>query len=217
VTLIKLDYGDGVSSTRLLVLGGVRIMQPVHGYDVRRELLSWGVKDWMNIQPGSIYSALKTLEKDGLIAVKHRAPGHGGPDRTLYVLTVEGEKVFTSLLRAAWWRVENPFEPLLPAMSLMEFLPRDELIAAVGSRIGQLEGQATELRFLRASIADGATGADGAIPEHVREILDFTVGRIKAELTWSKGFVARLRDGVYVFVDEAGFDDRYARPKPLDP
>ena len=28
-----------MSSTRLLVLGAVRIFQPVHGYDVRRELL----------------------------------------------------------------------------------------------------------------------------------------------------------------------------------
>ncbi|MEO5900054.1 MAG: PadR family transcriptional regulator [Ilumatobacteraceae bacterium] len=201
-----------MSSTRLLVLGAVKIMQPVHGYDVRRELISWGVKEWMATQPGSIYSALKTLEKDALISVALRPPGQGRPEKTLYELTVEGEKVFQSMLRAAWWRVENPVEPLLPAMSLMEFMSRDELIAAVGSRIAQLDGQIAELRFMRATIADGATGADGGVPEHVREILDFTVGRLKAELVWSKGFVGRLRDGAYVFSDEGAFADRYVLP-----
>ena len=43
-----------MSSTRLLVLGVVRIFQPVHGYDVRRELLSWRVDQWANVAPGSI-------------------------------------------------------------------------------------------------------------------------------------------------------------------
>ena len=65
--LLKLEYRQDVSATRLLVLGVVRIMQPVHGYDVRRELLSWGVEESANIKPGSIYSALKVLHKDGLI------------------------------------------------------------------------------------------------------------------------------------------------------
>ena len=53
-----------MSSTRLLVLGVVRIFQPVHGYDVRRELLSWRVDQWANVAPGSIYNALKTLTKE---------------------------------------------------------------------------------------------------------------------------------------------------------
>ena len=53
--------------TRLLVLGAVRFMQPTYGYDVRRELLSWGVEEWANIKPASIYSALRTLNKDGFI------------------------------------------------------------------------------------------------------------------------------------------------------
>lgn len=58
-----------MSSTRLLVLGAVRILQPVHGYDVRRELLSWRAERWANVAPGSVYSALKTLERDLLIEV----------------------------------------------------------------------------------------------------------------------------------------------------
>ena len=38
-----------MSATRLLVLGVVRIFQPVHGYFVRRELLSWRAESWAAI------------------------------------------------------------------------------------------------------------------------------------------------------------------------
>ena len=48
------------STTRLLVLGVVKLFQPVHGYEVRRELLSWRAQEWASVQPGSIYNALKS-------------------------------------------------------------------------------------------------------------------------------------------------------------
>jgi hypothetical protein len=50
-----------MSSTRLLVLGAVRILEPVHGCFVRRELLTWRVEQWATINAGSIYNALGTL------------------------------------------------------------------------------------------------------------------------------------------------------------
>jgi DNA-binding PadR family transcriptional regulator len=56
-----------LAPTRLLVLSVVRLLQPVHGYDVRRELLSWRADEWASVPPGSVYGALKTLERDGWI------------------------------------------------------------------------------------------------------------------------------------------------------
>jgi len=191
-----------MSATRLLVLGVVRFAQPVHGYDVRRELVSWRLDEFTNSRPGSVYSALKTLEKDGLIAVNGVEQEQGRPERTEYVLTPEGESEFQILLRSSWWRVQRGTEPLIPALCMMLGMPREELVAAVGSRISQLAGQVDELRFFRAAIADGATGANGEVPEHVREILDFAAARTKAEIEWSRGFLKRLREGAYVFEDE---------------
>ncbi|NHC45157.1 PadR family transcriptional regulator [Motilibacter aurantiacus] len=193
-----------MSSTRLLVLGVVRFLQPVHGYDVRRELVSWRLEEWANVKAGSVYSALRTLEKDGLLQVTDRVQGEGRPERTEYVLTAEGEKEYFVLLREAWWTVRRPAEPLIPALTLMTSLPRNELVSAVRARIAQLEGQADELRFFRASIQDGATGADGQVPEHVREILDFAVSRVRGELDWSRAFVRHLRAGHYAFAGEEG-------------
>src|SRR4029078_1909653 len=124
-----------MSATRLLVLGVVRILQPAHGYDVRRELMSWQLEDWMNIQPGSIYSALKTLERDGHIAVTAHQPSKGRPDRTEYVITTEGEKELQALLRKAWCTLDAGTSPLVPALCLMPFMDRTELIAALQSRV----------------------------------------------------------------------------------
>lgn len=192
-----------MSATRLLVLGAVRVMQPVHGYDVRRELISWHVEESANIKPGSIYSALKTLAKDGLIEASTGDPDK--PERTPYVLTGEGEKEFQTLLRSAWWRVDHPTEPLTPALCLMPFMARDELVAALQSRLAQLAASLDESRFLRATITDGATGEDGGIPEHVREIVDFVTARTKAEVAWTKELVKRLKDGTYTFAGEEGW------------
>ena len=194
-----------MSATRLLVLGAIRIMQPVHGYEVRRELLSWRLEDHANVKPGSIYGAMRTLERDGLIAVHAREGDDGRPERTTYVLTGEGEKEFHLLLRETWWTLREPAEPLVPALCLMAFLPRDELVRALQARIGALNGQLDALSFQRATIRDGATGRDGAIPEHVREILDFFAARMRGELEWTRELQRRLRDGAYRFTGEEGF------------
>src|SRR6476646_9117395 len=106
-------------------------MQPVHGYEVRRELLTWRLEELANVKPGSIYSAIRTLEKDGCMAVDAQESGDRRPERTTYVLTGEGEKEFQLLLRQYWWTVTEAPEPLVPALCLMLFLPREELVAAL--------------------------------------------------------------------------------------
>ena len=53
------------TETRLLLLGAVALFEPVNGYQIRRELLSWQVESWANIRPGSIYNGLATLTQRG--------------------------------------------------------------------------------------------------------------------------------------------------------
>lgn len=173
----------------------------MHGYQVRRELISWRLEERANVKPGSIYGALRTLERDGAIAVHAREADSHRPDRTTYVITTEGEKEFQLLLREAWWTVKPPMEPLIPALTLMPFLPREELVRALAARIAGLEAQIEAVGFMRATIKDGARGEDGAIPEHVREICDFITARDRGELEWARECQRRLRAGVYPGID----------------
>jgi DNA-binding PadR family transcriptional regulator len=129
-----------MSTTRMLVLGVVRLFQPVHGYDVRRELVSWHVDEWASIAPGSIYNALKSLAKEGLIAVAGTGQVGARPERTTYELTPRGEQELSELVRDSWWTVKMPIDPLVAALSLLSFMDRKEAIAAIEARAATIKG-----------------------------------------------------------------------------
>src|SRR5688572_18129181 len=60
-------HSQSVSNTRLMIMGLISYLQPVHGYDIRKELASWNVESWADVQPGSIYHALRRLTDEGLL------------------------------------------------------------------------------------------------------------------------------------------------------
>src|SRR3954466_4119204 len=180
-----------MSSTRLLVLGAVRIFQPVHGYDVRRELLSWRVDKWANVAAGSIYNALKTLTKEKFLKVVDTGQIGGRPERTQYSLTADGEKEYQALLRATWWKVAPPLDELMPALCFMPSLNAAELTAALEHRISALEGALKHLEFSRKEIHPPET------PEHVKELYDRMHAILNAEIPWAKTLIGRLGRGAY--------------------
>ena len=184
-----------MSSTRLLVLGVVRIFQPVHGYDVRRELLSWRVDQWANVAPGSIYNALKTLTKEKFLKVTGTGQVGGRPERTQYSLTADGEREFQALLRATWWRVLPPLDDLMPALCFMPTLKQEELVAALEHRIASLEGAIKHLEFSRDEIKPPDP------PEHVKELYDRMRTLLAAEIPWARTLIDRLGRGVYELGD----------------
>jgi DNA-binding PadR family transcriptional regulator len=184
------------STTRLLVLGVVKLFQPVHGYEVRRELLSWRAQEWASVQPGSIYNALKTLTRDGLLEVASTDQVGGRPERTTYRLTRAGEEEFHTLLREEWWTVRPPVDPLMAAMSFLTEMPRAEAIAALEHRIAQIHGMGRHLEFA----IEAHDGKES--PYHVREMMRLMNARITAEIAWSQQFLGRLRNHEYSTADD---------------
>lgn len=187
-----------MSTTRLLLLGVVRIFQPAYGYQLRRELLTWNVQVWANINPGSIYTGLRTLAKHGYLQ-EIAADAGNKPGRTSYRLTVEGETEFFALLRNALWTVQT-FRPDLmqAALSFFWALRRDEVMAALESRISQLEQQAKAAPFAERQIIE-----DPGTPDHVVEMFRITAARDRGELDWTKGLLQRITAGAYSFAGEA--------------
>lgn len=70
--------------TRMMILGVISASQPVHGYDVRRELWGWRADEWATIHPGSIYHALKRLTREGLLREVSPSGSAPRPARTSY-------------------------------------------------------------------------------------------------------------------------------------
>ena len=174
-----------MSATRLLILGAVRIFQPVHGYFVRRELQSWHVDEWAHLNPGSIYNALRTLTREGLLEEVATESDAGRPARTTYALTNDGETEFLHLLREAL-RTVDPFAPdrTFAAMSFAFALSREEVVATLESRVAQLEASHRTNRF------------------RVQEIV--ADAWQQGELRWTRDLLKRVRSGAMAFAGEKG-------------
>jgi ABC-type Na+ transport system ATPase subunit NatA len=130
-----------MSTTRLFILGVIRFSEPVHGYDIKRELESWHVEEWAHVAYGSIYHALKTLAKDGLIEPVDTGQVGRRPARTTYRITVAGEREYQRLLRDHWWSVQVPKDPFMAALSFMPDLPKGAVEAVKGIDLDVKEGE----------------------------------------------------------------------------
>ncbi len=187
-----------MSTTRLLVLGAVRIFQPVHGYLVRRELVSWHAEEWAHLNPGSIYNALRTLAREGYLREAAAGPAQQRTVRTSYELTADGETEFLMLLRSSLWDVD-PYAPdrLLAAWSFAWVLTREEVVTAFEHRLEQIRAGARAARFM----VDDLT-RDPAKPTHVAEHVRLTRARLDGEASWTRDVLKRLRAGEYWFDGE---------------
>jgi DNA-binding PadR family transcriptional regulator len=186
-----------VSSTRILILGAVRIFQPVHGYLVRRELLSWQVERWAHLNPGSIYNGLRTLSRDGYLEEVATEQGATGSARTTYRLTPDGETEFIRLVRESLWTIDavSP-EVLLAGVSFMWALSRDEVVAALEHRVVQIDAHHRASEFAVQSVFDSHK------PDHVAETMRVVDARVQGERVWAVALAERLRTGSYVFAGE---------------
>jgi DNA-binding PadR family transcriptional regulator len=187
-----------MSATRLLLLGTVRIFQPVHGYLVRRELLSWHADSWAHVNPGSVYNGLRSLARDGLVAEVGTETEGGRPARTTYRLTHDGEQEFLTLIRGALWNI-SAHEPadLMAGWSFAWALKREEVIAAIEHRLEQISASARASEFAIENI-QGTPDTPDTVVEHFR----LTQARLDGEATWCREVIDRLLAGEYWFHGE---------------
>ena len=185
-----------MSSTRLLILGVVRTLQPVHGYDVRRELVGWRAETWANIAYGSIYHALTKMTAEGLLEEVATERRGNRPARISYRITASGEAEFHRLLRAAWWTVQPSVDPFFAAISFLPCLNRTEAAAALRHRAGEL---GEELRYHTL----GRNGPQAAeVPPHVLERWALVEERLRAEIGWCADLATRIEAGELHFAGE---------------
>lgn len=184
------------TSTKLLVLGAVREAGAIHGYDLRQELLSWRAEEWANVAPGSIYNALNTLAREGMLEVIGTHRQGARPERTTYRLTASGEKEFQELLRDNLRRSRLPNHPLLAGLAFVPFLPRDELAKAIAHRAEELQAKADEYNAgIRTILKDTGALSHGGIPRHVAESFRLTATLLESEAEWARDLVERLEKG----------------------
>jgi DNA-binding PadR family transcriptional regulator len=188
------------TATRLLLLGAVMVFEPVNGYQIRRELLSWRVDEWAHVNPGSIYSGLTTLSRLGHLE-RHDLVD-GGREVAVYTSTETGREAFGSMWRAAAETVDllGPLD-FHTALSLMALVPREEVVDALAARLARLDAEVARQAELYPDMS--------AVPPHVRAMADLWVGLAATEREWLVDLLARLARGD---LDLAGEPATWAPP-----
>lgn len=178
-----------MSSIRLLILGVLVRKQPIHGYDVRRELELWGADRWANVAYGSIYSALNKMAEDGLVEPVSDRP-QARTARTEYILTERGRSEFGRMLREYWWEWKPFIDPFQIALTFMDNLSHDELLAALRHRADLLRLSLSSVDFMAAGKLSSPD-----TPPHTAENISLMTAHIRAELEWIEQAIPKVERG----------------------
>ena len=111
-----------------LVLLGLLMEQPRHGYDIKQEIDQRDMKSWVGISTPSIYNGLARLERQGALEA-HKEPGGQHGDRTVYTITNQGRSLFELNLQQAFTELEHPLFQILPVNGVRQSSRTNELHA----------------------------------------------------------------------------------------
>jgi len=201
-------------ATRLLVLGVVVLFEPVNGYQVRRELLSWEVDDWAGVNPGSVYSMLATLTKQGAIERHDLLPDGLVREVAVYTVTRKGHEEMRRLIERGlsaapidpgWLRAAVSLAPIAERATVVELLHRR--IVDLVRRISLVERRSEALRD------------EPGTPAHVWWTSEYELALLRAEADWCERFAQAVERGEMFFagdpagsiVDPSGFRDEDRR------
>jgi DNA-binding PadR family transcriptional regulator len=194
------------TETRLLVLGAVRLFEPVNGYQIRRELMSWEVDQWAHINPGSIYSSLSTLTKQGYVD-RHDLVD-GTREVAVYTSTEAGRTELADLFARSLESVRmlDPL-PLHTALSMCMLFDRDVIERHLERRLPALDAHLADLREKH------DVASTGVAPPHVVRVLELQVSTAEVERSWVADLLAEVRGGGLAFAGEP----MAWQPAPDDP
>lgn len=130
-------------NVRLLVLGLLQ-QRPMHGYELKRIAHENRIESWSGVLAGSIYHALKTLQRERLIAAA-RDPKPVTRPRVVYTITASGRRELKQLVKQALDAPVRGFPTdLYGALLHIEAVSPREKNDAISRQIHSLEEEIAE-------------------------------------------------------------------------
>lgn len=164
---------------RVLLLLGLLTEQDRHGYEIN-DFIEHTLHNVIRLNKATAYQLLDRLEQHGFVA--SRLEQHGQrPNRKVYHLTLGGQEKFQAML-AAQLAAEEPLilTGNVPVM-FSEHLPRPEALAALRTRLQELEQRLAAYEAMRLPCTAGVGLA-----------LDRIYHLTRADRDWLAGVVARM-------------------------
>jgi len=131
------------------ILLGFLTRQPLTGYELKKRF-SISFSFFSGASYGSIYPALKRMEREGLVTQQLEIQD-GPPNRKVYSITAAGRKVFIEALTAPFhW--EMPKNTFLTRLFFFAHLSPEERIAAIRGHLESLKETQRQLQSTRSEI-----------------------------------------------------------------
>jgi DNA-binding PadR family transcriptional regulator len=183
-----------------LVVLGLLLERPMHGYEVNQELERREVRDWAGVSRPQVYYSLRKLAGAGHIgpalgraADTERGPAErgraeGGPERRIYRVTAAGRRAYADALARPEWATQRPPPPFITWLVLATHADPAVQARQLTRRRAFLEAEATRERATLAEIRayTGPTAVVAAL------VVSLTIRQFEAELAWLGEVAAAL-------------------------
>jgi DNA-binding PadR family transcriptional regulator len=137
---------------RLLILGMLH-RGDLHPYEMKRRFEAAMVDCYLDMDVGTLYYAIRQLEKEGAIAAVSQERVARGGMRTIYRITPEGRAEFQEGFFRQF-ELDGPVsQTLYGALLLLHCVDRHRLAAAIRHRIARLDELIGKLEPLRETMA----------------------------------------------------------------
>ncbi len=97
--------------------------------------------------------------------------------------------MFQTLLREYWWQIKPTIDPFQVALTFMNQLPRDELLAALRHRLALAHTSSEGMTFAIKALAEPN------IPRHIAENLRLIAAHLETEARWIEEAIAKVERG----------------------
>ena len=171
----------------LLILG-VLHRGNFHPYEIKRRLQNAMIECSTDVDVGTLYYAIRQLEKNGLIAeVRQERVARGGM-RTVYGISASGKQRFQQLLTEQFAAQGPVAQTLYGAMLFLQFGNLPLIADLLRSRISRETESIREVAEIRKQL--GSVAATGAL--HLMKHLEL---QHRLDRKWLQGVLADLEAG----------------------
>lgn len=161
-----------VTVSELVVLGLV-IEKPRHGYELEQTIEQRGIRQWANLAFSSIYYVLSRLEQRGLIA---GSEPERAKSRRVFTATDAGRAEAAAAVLDVVARPAPPLSSLAVGLANSALVDRPAFARGIRDRIAALDAQ-------RGGI-EAARVAQGSLPTPARRVFSYSLTMLVAERDW---------------------------------
>ncbi|MGC6177814.1 PadR family transcriptional regulator [Lacrimispora sp. 38-1] len=160
-------------------------VKSAHGYEIQRFISLNRMSEWNNIKSGSIYYAIKKLEKDGYIRMIDK-PEEGEKKKQIYEITERGRDILKKL---AFNEMSKPLQGAASEKFLLypiiASLQKEEIIQGVEKHISDLEEQKIRINDWRKEKEQKACSMEVIT-------LDYMITTVDSQIIWHKMMLENL-------------------------